>query len=96
MIFHDWPDAQCIEILKNTVSAMEPGYSKVLINDMVLPDVGATRYATQSDINMMALLGAMERSEDQWRRLLKLAGLEVVKIWPGVPESVIEAVCETT
>ena len=94
MIFHDWPDDKCIEILKNTVTAMEPGYSKVLINDIVLPDQGATRFATQSDLNMMALLASMERSETQWRRLLKLAGLKVVKVWPGVPESVIEAVCE--
>lgn len=94
MIFHDWPDDKCTEILKNTVSAMEAGYSKLVINDIVLPDQGATRFATQSDINMMSLLASMERSESQWRRLLKGAGLEVIKIWKGSPESVIEAVCE--
>ena len=88
---HDWPDDKCIDILKNTVTGMEPGYSKLIINDIVLPDQGATRFAAQSDMNMLALLAAMERSETQWRQLLEKAGLEVVKIWPGVPESVIEA-----
>lgn len=70
---------------------MKPGYSKLLINDMVLPSKGATRYATQSDINMMSLFTASERSAADWERLLGLAGLKIVKIWPGVPESVIEA-----
>ena len=91
MIFHDWPNDKSIEILKATASAMKPGYSKITINDIVLPDQGASRFATVSDINMLALLAAVERSETQWQRLLDEAGLEIVKIWPGVPESVIEA-----
>ena len=91
MILHDWPSDKCIQILQNTASAMEAGHSKLIINDIVLPDQGATRFATQSDLNMLALLGAMERSESQWRQLLESAGLELVKIWPGTPESVIEA-----
>lgn len=32
-----------------------PGYSKVLINDIVLPDQGATRFATVSDLNMVSI-----------------------------------------
>ena len=92
MILHDWPDENCVEILKNLASAMEPGYSKLCVNDIVLPDQGATRFATQSDLNMMAHLAACERSESQWRSLLQRAGLEVVKVWPGTPEGVIEAV----
>ena len=70
---------------------MKPGHSKVLINDIFLPDAGATRFATQSDINMLALLAASERNEAQWRLLLERAGLQVIKICPGTPESVIEA-----
>ena len=70
---------------------MKPGHSKVLINDVVLPDAGATRFATQSDINVLALLAVSERNEAQWRLLLERAGLQVIKIWPGTPESVIEA-----
>ena len=95
MIFHDWSDEKCTTILENTCSAMTPGYSKLIINDIVMPDKGASRFATQSDINMMCLLAAMERSEKQWRELLGSVGLEITTIWrprEGGPESVIEAI----
>ncbi len=91
MIFHDWPDEHCLKILKNTSSAMKRNYSKLLISDVVLPDKGATSWPTESDFAMMSLLAAMERSESQWHSLLERAGMKIVKIWPGVPESVVEA-----
>lgn len=65
-------------------------YSKLLINDIVLPNKGAGAFATQSDMSMMSLLAAMERSEAQWRALLECAGLKNIRIWFGNPESVIE------
>lgn len=95
MIFHDWSDEKCKAILQNTTLAMTPGYSKMIINDIVMPDKGASRFATQSDINMLAMFAAMERSEKQWRELLGSVGLEISTIWrprEGGPESVIEAV----
>jgi hypothetical protein len=45
----------------------------------------------------MLVLGAMkERTEKQWREILVEAGYRVLKFWsyPGVAESVIEAVLE--
>ena len=74
---------------------MKPGYSKLVIYDMVMPDKGAGRFETQMDITMMALLSGMERSEKHWRTLLASAGLVVRTIWTkkeGGDESVIEAV----
>ena len=91
MIFHDWPDGHCLKILKNTASAMNKGYSKILISDIVLPDKGATSFPTESDIGMLSLFGSMERSTSQWQNLLERAGFKVVKIFHGLPESVIEA-----
>lgn len=70
---------------------MKPGYSKLVINDVVLPEKGAGVFPTQSDINMLSLLAAMGRTEAQWRALLERGGLKNVKIWHGNPESVIEA-----
>ena len=52
-IMHDWPDQKCKEILKNTISAMRPGYSKLFINEWVLPDSNAVLYPALLDINMM-------------------------------------------
>ncbi|KAI0019982.1 O-methyltransferase [Xylariomycetidae sp. FL0641] len=53
--FHDWPDKDCIEILKNIAKAMEPGYSKLLFSEFVLPACNVPLYPALLDINMMGL-----------------------------------------
>ncbi|MCJ1352384.1 MAG: hypothetical protein MMC33_002368 [Icmadophila ericetorum] len=92
-IFHDWNDEKCGEILKHTAEAMTPGYSKIIINDMVVPDIGAGVVACQLDIVMMSMLSAKERTESEWRELLDSSGYKILKIWTGdeTTESVIEA-----
>ncbi|KAJ5625074.1 Winged helix-turn-helix transcription repressor DNA-binding [Penicillium lagena] len=92
-VLHDWPDELCRKILTHITAAMRPGYSKVLINENVIPDTGPYWETTSLDWIMM-ILGASERSERQWHALLESAGLRIVKIWTaqkGV-ESLIE--CE--
>lgn len=94
-ICHDWPDADCIKFLGNTVKAMKPGYSRLLINEQVLPNTGAELIPAVLDLTMMAYFNAMERTERQWRVLLDAVGVDVVKIWRfegGGTEAVIEAV----
>ena len=74
---------------------MKPGYSRLLINKCVLPKKGASLVASQCDLVMMAALGSMERTEQQWRELLSTAGLEIEKIFiHGESESVIVVVKE--
>lgn len=74
---------------------MEQGYSKLLINENVIPDVKAHWEATALDIMMMTLLASKERTRAQWKYLLEdRAKLSIVEIWDvgnGV-ESLIE--CE--
>ncbi|KAJ5499348.1 Winged helix-turn-helix transcription repressor DNA-binding [Penicillium expansum] len=92
-VLHDWPDELCRKILANTVAAMRPGYSKVLVNENVIPDTEAYWETTSLDLIMMEI-GSGERTERQWHALLESAGLKIVKIWTaqrGV-ESLIE--CE--
>ena len=95
-VFHDWPDAKCVEILKNTAKAMKKGYSKLLIHEWVLPDVGAPLQGSLLDTIMMTLLGGCERTETMWRDILGKAGLKIEKIWVDKvdSESLIEAVLE--
>lgn len=95
-IFHDWPDTSCREILRNTAAAMKKGYSKLLIDEAVLPDFDVSRYEAFLDLTMMALETGAERSSKQWHDLLGSVGLRIEKIWPsGVgAEKVIEAVLE--
>lgn len=93
-ILHDWPDAKCKEILKNLAQAMKPGYSKILINENVIPSVDADWQTTSLDLIMMSLFASQERTERQWHTLVESAGLKIVSIYTaekGV-ESLIE--CE--
>ena len=73
---------------------MTPGYSKILLNELVIPDIGCGIIAAQVDITMMACVAAEERSERQWQDLLGSVGLKIEKIWTDVPEaeSIIEVV----
>ena len=84
-ILHDWPDDKCEVIVKQIKGAMKKGYSKLLINEHVIPSVGANWEATYLDLYMMILFGSRERTEDDWRVLLEeKCGVRIVKIWnPG-------------
>ena len=77
----------------NLKPSLTKGYSKLLINENVIPDQGAHWLSTALDLNMMANVSASERTEPQWRELLELAGFHIVKIWSSEPgtESLIEA-----
>lgn len=92
-VLHDWPDEVCRKILANLTPAMRRGYSKLLINENVIPDTGAYWETTSLDFIMMSV-GSSERTEHHWHALLNSCGLNIVNIWTaqrGV-ESLIE--CE--
>ncbi|KAI3329076.1 sterigmatocystin 8-O-methyltransferase [Xylariaceae sp. AK1471] len=94
-ILHDWSGEKCLEILSQVRQAMKPGYSKLLLHEMIMPEQGASSFHAMLDLSMMAFNGGMERTERQWRELLSRAGLEVVKIWPPLQEDadgIVEAV----
>jgi demethylsterigmatocystin 6-O-methyltransferase len=82
-VMHDWNDEPCLNILKATHSAMKdtPDYSRLLINDFVLPDVGCGFIESMLDLMMMQTCDGMERTETQWHELLGKAGFKIVKIW---------------
>jgi hypothetical protein len=56
--------------------------SLILIDEMVLPDIGASQPSVVADLLMMSANGAMERTKSQWACLFKLSGLEIVEIRP--------------
>lgn len=64
-VLHDCNDASCLKILRNIVPAMQPGYSKLLINENVAPDVGASWLIISLDWLMMALGAVREQTEMQ-------------------------------
>jgi len=93
MVLHDWPDKQCKEILANIKTAMRPGYSRILLNEIIIPDANARWYETGVDMIMLTCHSAHERREKAWRSLIEdVGGLQVNKIWEvaGAIEKVIE------
>jgi hypothetical protein len=94
-VLHDWPDEDCVRILKNCRSAM-PDQARVLIVEQLLdadPQRGRpTTYLL--DIQMMAMFGsARERTEAEFRGLLAEAGFALRRAIPtGSPVSILEAV----
>lgn len=91
-VLHDWSDETSVKILKQVAAAMKPGYSKVLINDIVIPPTGTS--SIQAGLDCLVLqASANERSEAVWKKVIKEAGLRLVKIWPDGRsyESLIEA-----
>ncbi|KAL9016662.1 MAG: hypothetical protein Q9185_005989 [Variospora sp. 1 TL-2023] len=76
-ILHDWPDAEAELILKNTVDAMRGHDSALLIDEKVVPDMGASLASAGLDLYMMINFAAQERSEKQWRELLARVGLRI-------------------
>jgi hypothetical protein len=73
---------------------MTKGYSKLFINDIILPDVNCSLFQAGFDINMVAMHAGIERSRAQWTTLLEKAGFEVLRFWlpPGDGEGIVEAV----
>ncbi|KAL8729517.1 MAG: hypothetical protein Q9166_004689 [cf. Caloplaca sp. 2 TL-2023] len=95
-VLHDWPDKECQKILQYLAEAMSPGHSKLLINEYVVADVGASDFVTAIDLVMMGMSGGMERTRSQWSSLLTSVGLRIEQIWTlnEETESVIEAVLD--
>lgn len=76
---------------------MVPGYSKLIIRELILPEGKCDKTSAVFDLAMMAFNAGMERTGTQWRELLGQAGFQNVKVWtaPEVgADGVIEAMLE--
>ena len=93
---HNWPDHLAANILRNTASAMKPGYSKLLINEYILPATACPLTPSYMDFQMMVGLAGCERTEKQFQELVGLAGLKVVNFWypEGAPDGIVEVVLD--
>lgn len=99
-IMHDYDDDTCLKILRAILPAMKPGYSKILIQDLVLPDQGAHWFTTTMDLELMLTMCARERTRAQFIELIDKVGggLRVEKIWTptavGMLDSLVECVID--
>jgi hypothetical protein len=76
-ILHDWTDEQCVTILGNCRRAVNPG-GRVLVVERLLPGT----YATATDVNMLAVTGGRERSEEEFARLMAETGFRLEQVIP--------------
>ncbi|KAL9083469.1 MAG: hypothetical protein Q9159_005764 [Coniocarpon cinnabarinum] len=92
-IIHDWSDEASKRILSNVGASMTRGHSKILIEELVLPNIGASWVEASCDILMFLMPAGAERTQRQWETLLDSVGMKINKIWRGPPsaESIIEA-----
>jgi SAM-dependent methyltransferase len=86
-ILHDWDDAHCAPILDNCRRALQRN-GRLLVIERVLPDRlrddSRHRGLARSDLTMMIGVGGRERTEAEFRRLLKSNGFSVLSLRPLV------------
>lgn len=92
--FHDWSDEKCREILLALKPSMIPGYTKILLQERVVPPQGATWLSTAADLVMMCGLAGKERTEKGFMDLVDSAGMKITGIYTRTlgEESIIEII----
>ncbi|BCR97123.1 uncharacterized protein AKAW2_30442S [Aspergillus luchuensis] len=90
---HDWSDENRRRILSHITSAMEKGYSKLLLEDHIVPDQNAGARETLLDMTVVVWCPGIERTRRQWTELLQSVGLVIRNFWlpEGHAKGVIEA-----
>jgi hypothetical protein len=97
-VLHGCRDDAAIEILRNCRRVIPPA-GRLLIIEFVLPDTVSQPDAKlesrlMSDLNMLVVTGGKERTELEWRTMLKRSGFDCVAVIPvpGETVAIIEAV----
>lgn len=91
-IIHDWNDPEARKILASCHRALPAGGKLILIESVIsagnTPELGKW-----IDLEMLALPGGRERTEEEFRALFASAGFRLTRIVPNAsPLSVVEAV----
>ncbi|HXV83106.1 MAG TPA: methyltransferase [Candidatus Binatia bacterium] len=91
-ILHDWQDGQALEILKQCRAAMDKN-GTLLIIDAVISRDNAPHPGKWKDLFMLVCYGSRERTEEEFRNLLRQAGFELKRVIAlPLPDALIEAV----
>ena len=78
-ILHDWDDEHCAKILRNVRAAMQPGRTLVVV-EAIVPPGPEPHQAKLIDMQMLVVLGGLQRTEAEFRELLAASGFEVVRV----------------
>lgn len=91
-IIHDWDDEKSSLILKNCHKAM-PDRGKLLLVESILPPGNESSPTKFIDVIMLMMTGGRERTEEEYRLLLRANGFELTRAIPTPSMlNIIEAV----
>lgn len=91
-VLHNWDDESCLKILRNVRKAIKDD-GKLLIMDMLIKNDEQQVFEKSLDIVMLLLLGAKERSKEEFESLLAKSNFKINRIIPSkCPLSIIEVI----
>ncbi len=91
-IIHDWPDEQCVKILKACRKGVNPGGKLLVVDNVIQPgnDFFPGKFL---DLQMLIFPGGRERTEKQFRDLFAASGWKLNRIIPtAATDSIVEGV----
>jgi O-methyltransferase domain/Dimerisation domain len=93
-VIHDWNDERSAVVLRNCRQAL-PENATLLLVERLMPELPGTsdedRAHAMSDLNMLRGPGGLERTEQEYRRLLDDCGFHPTAVYPAGRFRVIEA-----
>jgi len=90
-VIHDWDDEHAESILANCRRVIQPNGALLLV-EWTLPEGNLPSSGKLSDVVMLVMTGAKERTAEEYRRLLARAGFRLNQVIPASSDlSIIEA-----
>ena len=93
-VIHNWDDERALTLLRNCHVAMVPG-TKLLLSELVIPRGNGPFFGKLLDLDMMINLGGKERTEEEYRSLLRNSGFEATRILPAYGASSALSIIES-
>ena len=88
-IIHDWDDASAATILKNCRRAIRPDGRLFIVDTVLIPSSDPA--SALMDMLMMVLTRGRERTESEFRSLLREADFSLVNVIPTARHSILES-----
>jgi len=88
-IIHDWNDEAALRILRNCRRAIRPDGRLLLVETVLTPSSDPS--SALMDVLMMILTGGRERTEEEFRALLREAGFSLRRVVATPGASILEA-----
>jgi hypothetical protein len=87
-ILHDWDDAESIGILETCRAAARPD-SRLVVLENIVPEGDDPHHAKVLDLLMLVVLGGRERTETEFRELLRGGGFELEQVVGDAPGALL-------